>query len=78
LCGLHELSCQLSPFPFLYGTQIDRYPNTVAALAFSRDGATLAVASSYTHEKGDAAHEGDDIYLRKMQDVEVRPKQRKQ
>ena len=57
--------------------QIDRYPNTVAALAFSRDGSVLAVASSYTQERGDVAHPGEEIYLRKMLDMEVRPKQRK-
>ena len=58
--------------------QIDRYPTTVAALAFSRDGSMLAVAASYTHERGGAVNEGDEIYIRKIQDIEVRPKQRKQ
>ena len=58
--------------------QIDRYPNTIAALAFSRDGSLLAVGSSYTHERGgDVLHDGEEIYIRKMLDVEVRPKQRK-
>jgi len=58
--------------------QIDKYPNNVSALSFSRDGSMLAVASSYTHERGDVQHAGDEIFLRRMQDVEVRPKQRKQ
>ncbi len=47
-------------------------------MCFSRDGSMLAVASSYTYEKGDIEpHGADDIYIRRMQDVEIRPKQRK-
>ena len=53
-----------------------RYPNTVSAMAFSRDGSMLAVASSYTYERGDVEHGADEIYIRKMQDPEVKPKQR--
>lgn len=30
-----------------------KYPTSIAALSFSRDGRMLAVASSYTHEEGD-------------------------
>ena len=46
----------------------------MAALAFSRDGRTLAVAASYTFEHGDAQHPRDAIYLRQMSDAETRPK----
>ena len=54
--------------------QISAYPTSVAALAFSRDGHTLAVASSYTYEQGDQPHAPDAIYLRPMSDAETRPK----
>ncbi|KAK9846411.1 hypothetical protein WJX81_003316 [Elliptochloris bilobata] len=54
--------------------QISAYPTSVAALAFSRDGRTLAVASSYTYEQGEQAHAPDAIYLRPMSDAETRPK----
>jgi cell cycle arrest protein BUB3 len=33
--------------------QLKKYPASVAALAFSEDGNTLAVASSYTFEEGE-------------------------
>ncbi len=56
--------------------QISRYPNTVSALAFSRDGSLLAVASSYTHERGDIEHGPDEIFVRPMLEAEVMPKQR--
>lgn len=54
--------------------QISGYPTSVSALAFSRDGRTLAVASSYTFEHGDQPHASDAIYLRPMSDAETRPK----
>jgi hypothetical protein len=37
----------------LANVQYSRYPTSVAALSFSRDGRLLAVASSYTYEEGD-------------------------
>mmetsp|Transcript_9201 Transcript_9201/g.28010 ORF Transcript_9201/g.28010 Transcript_9201/m.28010 type:complete len:111 (+) Transcript_9201:76-408(+) len=58
--------------------QISRFPNTVSALSFNRAGSLLAVASSYTYERGDVEHGADEIYIRQMQDVEIRPRQRKQ
>ncbi|KAG1679846.1 hypothetical protein FOA52_012760 [Chlamydomonas sp. UWO 241] len=58
--------------------QISKYPNTIAAMAFSRDGSMLAVASSYTYERGTTNAPGrDEIFVRRMQEVEVRPRQRK-
>mmetsp|Transcript_16047 Transcript_16047/g.34697 ORF Transcript_16047/g.34697 Transcript_16047/m.34697 type:complete len:350 (+) Transcript_16047:105-1154(+) len=57
--------------------QISKYPTSVAAMAFNRDGSLLAVASSYAHERGDIEHEPDAIYIRSIQDAEVRPKQKK-
>jgi cell cycle arrest protein BUB3 len=50
------------------------YPTSIAALAFSRDGTHLAVASSYTFESGDTPHPPDAIFLRSVQEAEVRPR----
>jgi cell cycle arrest protein BUB3 len=58
--------------------QIAGYPTAVSSLAFTSDGSMLAVASSYMFEQGEQDHPRDAIYLRKMQDVEVRPKPRQQ
>eukprot|EP00897_Mesotaenium_endlicherianum_P010726 jgi/Mesen1/9682/ME000680S09083 len=51
-----------------------QYPTSIAALSFSRDGRLLAVASSYTFEMGDIPHERDSVYVRAVNDVEVKPK----
>ncbi|KAG8364198.1 hypothetical protein BUALT_Bualt19G0103400 [Buddleja alternifolia] len=54
--------------------QYTKYPTSVAALSFSRDGRLLAVASSYTYEEGDKPHEPDAIFVRSVNEVEVKPK----
>ncbi|CAL5377485.1 unnamed protein product [Camellia sinensis] len=54
--------------------QYSKYPTSVAALSFSRDGRLLAVASSYTFEEGDKPHEPDAIFVRSVNEVEVKPK----
>eukprot|EP00798_Chlamydomonas_sp_ICE-L_P012143 gene12143-15251_t len=56
---------------------ISKYPTSVSSLAYNRDGSLLAVASSYAHEQGELSQgqqPPDTIYIRRMQDVEVRPK----
>lgn len=55
--------------------QFSGYPTSVAALDFNYDGSILAVASSYTFEEGDKPHPGDEIFLRKPMDAEVRRRQ---
>ncbi len=50
------------------------FQNSVTALAFSPDGATLAMASSYDHAAGDKEHAPDVLYVRAMADAEVKPK----
>jgi cell cycle arrest protein BUB3 len=50
------------------------FPTSIAALAFNHDGSELAIASSYTFEEGEREHPKDEIYVRKMLDVECRPK----
>ncbi|KAL8166557.1 hypothetical protein V2J09_008056 [Rumex salicifolius] len=54
--------------------QYAKYPTSVAALSFNRDGSLLAVASSYTYEEGDVLHEPDAIFVRSVNEVEVKPK----
>lgn len=54
--------------------QYSRYPTSIAALSFSRDGRLLAVASSYTFEEGQKLHEPDQIFIRSINEVEVKPK----
>ncbi|OAY76544.1 Mitotic checkpoint protein BUB3.1, partial [Ananas comosus] len=54
--------------------QYSKYPTSIAALSFSRDGRLLAVASSYTFEEGDMPHEPDAIFVRSVNEVEVKPK----
>eukprot|EP00899_Mesostigma_viride_P006770 jgi/Mesvir1/16094/Mv08388-RA.1 len=56
--------------------QYMRYPTSIAALAFSHDGSRLAVAASYTFEEGEKEHAPDRIYVRIVNDAEVRPKPR--
>jgi hypothetical protein len=49
----------------------------VSSLAFSADGALMAAAASYCHERGE--QQGlppDQIFIRKIADAEVRPKPR--
>lgn len=46
-------------------------------MAFNRDGTLLAIASSYTFEKGELQQStADEVYVRPVQDAEVRPKSR--
>ncbi|KAJ9561056.1 hypothetical protein OSB04_006216 [Centaurea solstitialis] len=54
--------------------QYSKYPTSVAALSFNRDGRLLAVASSYTYEEGEKPHEPDAIFVRNVNEVEVKPK----
>ncbi|PNT74840.1 hypothetical protein BRADI_1g22950v3 [Brachypodium distachyon] len=56
--------------------QYPRYPTSIAALSFNRDGSLLAVASSYTYEMGERPHEPDTIFIRDVNDVEIRPRPR--
>lgn len=57
--------------------QFQGYPTSISCLAFNRDGDKLAIAASYTFEKGVVDHPADKIYLRSLEDNETRPKSRK-
>uniref|UniRef100_A0ACD5UZV0 Uncharacterized protein n=1 Tax=Avena sativa TaxID=4498 RepID=A0ACD5UZV0_AVESA len=54
--------------------QYPRYETSISALSFSRDGSLLAVASSYTHERGDIPHPPDKIFIRDVEELEVKPR----
>ena len=41
---------------------------------FSYDGTLLAIAASYTFEEGDISHPDDNVFVRKVQDADVRPR----
>jgi cell cycle arrest protein BUB3 len=56
--------------------QYTGYPTSISSLAFSADGSLLAIASSYTFEEGDKDHPSDTIYVRRVNDDAVKPKQR--
>eukprot|EP01095_Lingulamoeba_sp_RSL-Kostka_P002173 TRINITY_DN13061_c0_g1_i1.p1 TRINITY_DN13061_c0_g1~~TRINITY_DN13061_c0_g1_i1.p1 ORF type:complete len:355 (-),score=109.42 TRINITY_DN13061_c0_g1_i1:103-1167(-) len=53
------------------------YPTSIASLAFSNDGNLLAIASSYTFENGEnETAPPDEIYIKTINDIEVKPKPR--
>ncbi|CAM0906547.1 unnamed protein product [Alopecurus aequalis] len=54
--------------------QYPRYETSIAALSFSRDGSLLAVASSYTYERGHITHPTDKIFIREVNEFEVKPR----
>lgn len=57
--------------------QISSYPTSIASLAFNQQGNMLAVASSYMYEFGQREAPADAIYIRPVQEGEVKPKPRK-
>jgi len=57
--------------------QYRRYPTSISSLSFSSDGSLLAIASSYMYEQGEppaGTQTEDTIYIRKVQEHEVKPK----
>lgn len=55
-------------------TQFRKYQTSVAALDFSADGSRLAVAASYTWENGEVEHAPDALHVRRIADIDVKPK----
>ena len=52
-----------------------RYPTSIACLAFSPNGERLAIAASYTYERGEMAHTPPDaIYLHTTSPEQFAPK----
>lgn len=56
--------------------QFHKYPTSIASLAFDSTGQQLAIAVSYTFDEGEKDHPADCIMIRKVTDVEVKPKAR--
>ena len=57
--------------------QYRRYPSSISSLAFSSDGSLIAIASSYMYEQGEPTSNSqtdDAIYIRQVQEHEVKPK----
>ena len=56
--------------------QVQGYPTSIAAAAFNSDASVLAVAASYTYERGETEHPDDAIFLRKVAPEEILPRQK--
>ncbi|KAF0719038.1 Aste57867_1322 [Aphanomyces stellatus] len=63
--------------------QTTKYPTSIASMAYNHDGTRLAIASSYTFEEGEkeyvkgfVSHPDDAIFVRSVQESEVRPKKK--
>jgi cell cycle arrest protein BUB3 len=50
------------------------YPEEISSLAFSHDGSKLAIASSYVYDEGERDHTPDAIFIKYIDDADVRPK----
>ena len=49
---------------------------TIGHPGYSPDGEQLAIASSYTYERGDVEHASDAIFVRNVSRADVMPKAR--
>jgi len=55
--------------------QFARYDTSISSLDFNSDGSKLAIASSYTYERGELRNPiPDSIIIRNIQDEDVKPK----
>jgi len=56
--------------------QLRKFPISIASCSFNHDGTLLAIASSYTYFEGDKGNTPEDIFIRNISEVEVKPKAR--
>jgi len=56
--------------------QFRKYPTSIAACSFNFDGSLLAIASSYTYFEGEKGNIPENIFIRNINEIEVRPKAR--
>lgn len=56
--------------------QFPKFPTSISSICFSEDGNILAIASSYTFEEGEKDTPSDQLFIRYIQDNEVKPKMR--
>jgi cell cycle arrest protein BUB3 len=54
--------------------QYARYPTSIASVAFNSDGRYMALASSYTFEEGEKDAPPDAIFVKTLNDADVKPK----
>ncbi|KAI9025822.1 mitotic checkpoint protein BUB3-like protein [Phycomyces nitens] len=54
--------------------QFPRFPDEISSLAFSPDGKTLAIASSYTYDEGERDHSPDAIFIRTLSETDCKPR----
>lgn len=54
--------------------QLTKYPSSISSLSFNRDGQLLAIASSYGYEEGEKDHAPDSIFIRCVEDADIKPK----
>lgn len=58
--------------------QFKKYPQSISSLSFNHDGTFFAVAASDTYFDPEKQNKGpEDIFIRKINDQEVRPSSRK-
>ena len=60
-------------------TMFPKYSTSIASLSFSRDNSLLAVAASYTYEKGELEAQEktkDAIWIRSVNQTDIMPKKR--
>jgi len=53
---------------------LPKFPTSVSAVCFDSTGKKLAIASSYTFEEGEKDAPPDEIYVKEVQDFEVKGK----
>ena len=46
----------------------------ISDLAFKNDGTEIAIAASYAFEEGERDYSKNELYIRKVLDLKVRPK----
>mmetsp|Transcript_41194 Transcript_41194/g.63484 ORF Transcript_41194/g.63484 Transcript_41194/m.63484 type:complete len:332 (+) Transcript_41194:16-1011(+) len=56
--------------------QFPVFPTSISSLSFDSTGSRIAIAVSYTFEEGEKDHAPDTIWIRSIEDAEVRPKPR--
>jgi len=54
--------------------QLPSYASSIASLSFNRDGQLLAVASSYGFEDGERELAKDSVFIRAVDDADIKPK----
>jgi len=57
-------------------SQFHQYPTSVADVCFSHDGGLLAIAASYTFERGQVPHPADNVYIRTVAESDAKPRKR--